>query len=127
MNVNGTFKTKDLQPFESPNLVQSTSATFMTIAAFRSTSRMSSIPASLLLLPAQRLPSHRPTEIGNHRLPVQETDDRWSLNNMKETHIRLLQAAGLASSEWQGGKGTLVANTQTRRSLTKVGEGGMYM
>ncbi|KAI0029910.1 hypothetical protein K488DRAFT_79910 [Vararia minispora EC-137] len=113
-----------LQPFGSPNLVHSTSAAFMAIAALRSLREDVAFPTSLLLLPSQHLERHRPTNIVPSLTPVHDTNDGWSAGLMSKAHYQLLQAAGQeTSAEWKDpGKRDLPS-----RRLDEVGESGMYM
>jgi|SRR5712671_915408 len=103
-------------PFSPPNLIQSTSAAFTSVAALP----LSQTEAILLLLPSQRTPIPRGDGISSS---PHTSEDIWSEAMMRQVHECLIVLSG-APVPWQGGT---VLLKQPERRRGDIGDGGMYL
>ena len=117
------FSSKDNKAdlFAPPNLIQSTSASFLSILSLRG------ILGTLILLPSPYMSPSRPRQISTsdfRRLDQDKVD--WSPTVMKTAQSLLFKALEEpVHNEWQ-----YVEDPHQDRSSkhrTQVGEGGMYM
>ncbi|EGN97147.1 hypothetical protein SERLA73DRAFT_183778 [Serpula lacrymans var. lacrymans S7.3] len=126
--------------FALPNLLQSTSASFLSILHFGAFSPSTSpssqpvkpapIPSTLLLLPNPQIPPPAPTQLAPSSASTLESPSLWSVDTMRAVHALLLGVLGQKVTPWEerdeettGGAGKDVA----KKKRGEVGEGGMYI
>ncbi|KAI0317539.1 hypothetical protein OF83DRAFT_127499 [Amylostereum chailletii] len=116
------------QPFEPPNLVQTTSASFVSIMRLASVSSgAGKASASLILLPSAHAPRPRPTELQRSLSSANDVDTEWSADVLREAHRALLEAGGDGTEHsWEASSGS-VTRTKEARVRGDIGEGGMYI
>ncbi|KIY66337.1 hypothetical protein CYLTODRAFT_377937 [Cylindrobasidium torrendii FP15055 ss-10] len=109
------------QLFSPPNLLTTTSASFLANAT---------VNATALLLPAARIPLPRPRKLEPSRLPTEEDAFLWPPDAMESAHRLLFLINGQtldADRKWVTKKGTSsYASTKAQRR-GDVGEGSMYI
>lgn len=116
------------QLFAPPNLLQSTSASFMALAALSSAESSGTLAASLILLPSPRIPPPAPATLAPSSFAELGSDDSpWSAETMQVASQALLAAAGdNATLTWESkGKSKESKASASRRG--DVGDGGMYI
>ncbi|KAF9527186.1 hypothetical protein CPB83DRAFT_856518 [Crepidotus variabilis] len=129
----GFLDKEGVQPFAPPNLIQSTSASFLSIASLPSSSDSN----TLLLLPSPRIPSHRPKQIEKNEFPSpgsdQDEDFEWSIDMLSKVHRLLFDAIGeqdVASRKvWKLAVRTDQAEAKEKspRKNVHIGDSGMYI
>ncbi|KAF5381793.1 hypothetical protein D9615_005508 [Tricholomella constricta] len=120
--VDPTIKSK-AEPFAPPNLIQSTSASLLSILStiYRLT------PGTLVLIPSPHIP-HPPPKVLEPSNFLQLSEDRfeWPDNVMNVAQDLLFTALGEElPPRWVQGKQHGVTNGSRKRS--EVGDGGMYI
>ncbi|KAH6905770.1 hypothetical protein BKA70DRAFT_1499864, partial [Coprinopsis sp. MPI-PUGE-AT-0042] len=116
-----------IPPFQPPNLIQETTASFLSLATFAT---FNSLQAIAILVPSSQTPVAPPKELlrSHIKVPV-EGEDHWTTSMLQDAHKYVFKVLGEESvSEWyvkdRGGHGVVPSSKQRR---TEVGEGGMYL
>ncbi|CAA7270769.1 unnamed protein product [Cyclocybe aegerita] len=109
------------EPFSPPNLIQSTSASFLSILSITNT------PATLILLPSPHIPHPPPKQISLSNISHLTYDDvEWPTNLINTAQSLLFKAVGENTDHaWKPLERTKREKTSKRN--TEVGEGGMYI
>ncbi|KAG2138452.1 uncharacterized protein EDB93DRAFT_1090736, partial [Suillus bovinus] len=122
------------QHFAPPNILQSTSAAFMSAMTIRSLLLSYQNNAVILLLPSPETPHTTPSKLlTNSRLSRASGDQAWSVEMMVEVDERLFGVVGAKrSGTWALGLGSTPAgstfcSSKKRQNLAEVGEGSMYI
>ena len=115
-----------MRPFSSPNLLQTTSAAYLTIAALPATA----IPASLILVPSPHIrplppSSLKPTDYD--ALTGADSTIEWPLDRLRSATSALFDAVGELGDQigWQAPDGKVRRVHAPRRG--DIGDGGMYI
>jgi hypothetical protein len=116
------FKDNEADLFKPPNLIQSTSASFLSILSLKG------ILGTLILLPTPYISHSRPRQISplSERLNQDKVD--WSPTVMKTVHsllFKALEGEPVHNNVWEHVQDPLQDKSTKHR--TQVGEGGMYM
>jgi len=117
-----------LQPFSPPNLIQSTSASFLSILSLPSLNQKSPTPGALILLPSAHIPPPPPNSITP--MNTSTLEDEWSAENVQAAQYALFAAVGeKCTIVWEGRKGRNDENDigSGKRKKGDLGEGGMYI
>ncbi|KAF5339579.1 hypothetical protein D9611_011454 [Ephemerocybe angulata] len=113
------------QPFQPPNLLQSTTAAFLLWLRLQEPP----VNATLLLLPSRQLPAPPPKTLLPTHIPgggSPDHEDAWPADTLTDVTRALLSIIGEESSfEWKAKGGDRIVPAPQRRS--EVGEGGMYL
>ncbi|KAG1810615.1 uncharacterized protein BJ212DRAFT_1377747 [Suillus subaureus] len=123
-----------LDPFQSfapPNILQSTSAAFMSAMNIRTLSSSHQSHAVILLLPSPGIPRTAPSKLSSSRLSRPSGDQAWSVEMMAEVDEKLF---GVVNAERSGtwalrsaAAGSAFGLSKKRQNLAEVGEGSMYI
>jgi len=108
--------------FKPPNLIQSTSASFLSILSLRG------ILGTLILLPTPYISLTRPRQISPSSERLNQDNVDWSPTIMKTVHsllFKALEGEPVHNNVWEHVQDPLQDKSTKRR--TQVGEGGMYM
>ncbi|KAF5310007.1 hypothetical protein D9619_010425 [Psilocybe cf. subviscida] len=127
-----------LQPFSPPNLQLGTSAAFISLSAFSSSS--SSAPkAVLVLLPSPHTPPSPPKTVPQADLSLLPQSGEnseaaeWSAETMNKAQDAMMAALGVKSEQkWEVRNSAKLGDGQAqagakRRAESQVGDGGMYI
>lgn len=111
--------------FEPPNLIQSTSASFLAILS------QSSVIGTLILLPSLCISAVRPIRVSpNNPSTFEQDEDEWSRELLNKVHRLLFQIIGedrvLQGKAWSLDKKGEIKNRVPRKK-TEIGYGGMYI
>jgi len=117
-----------IHPFAPPNLIQSTSASFLTILT------LASIVGTLILLPSPYIPAIRPIKLTlSESSAFRPEADQWSFELLDKVHRLLFQVIGenlvieeKAEKVWPLGKKEEIKEGVPRQN-TEIAEGGMYI
>ncbi|KAF8816419.1 hypothetical protein BYT27DRAFT_7183959 [Phlegmacium glaucopus] len=106
--------------FMPPNLIQATSASFLSILSVRG------IVGTLIVLPSPHIPLPRPKQISPSNLSrLNEDEVEWSPILMRTAQNLLFQALGEPThGTWEY---VDPRKDKTTKQRTEVGEGGMYL
>ncbi|KAF9652500.1 hypothetical protein BDM02DRAFT_3109034 [Thelephora ganbajun] len=113
---------KDFEPFNPPNLVQSTSAAFLAlISLVRQASPQSSTAVTLFLFPGPYRPLNQLDDLTSTVSSLNESDDLWSHRLTRSVH----EVLSGAKCEWNlNGKG---GSSYSREKRKPQVEGNMYI
>ena len=113
-----------IHPFAPPNLIQSTSASFLTILS------LASIVGTLILLPSPYIPAIRPIRLALSEFSFRPEADQWSFELLDKVHKVLFQVIGedlvTEVKAWPLGKKEEIKEGVPRKN-TEIAEGGMYI
>jgi hypothetical protein len=125
--LNFPVQDASIQLFEQPNLLQSTSAAILSIAALPPFAHTA---ATLLLLPSPQIPRTKPATLAHSSYDMISHDATpWLAEMMRAVSSGLLFSLGMQSEFiWKEN----VADSAATRSMrlnrrSDVGEGGMYI
>ncbi|KAG1717893.1 hypothetical protein EDB19DRAFT_1074764 [Suillus lakei] len=117
--------------FAPPNILQSTSAAFMSAINIRTLSSSHQNNAVILLLPSPEIPRAAPSKLSPNRLSRPSGDQAWPVEMMVEVNERLFEIVGAKrSGTWalRGmSAGSAFSVSKKRQNLAEVGEGSMYI
>lgn len=116
-------KVEDAQPFAPPNLIQSTSASFLGILSIA----QPPIEATLILLPSPHIPHPPPKEVSPSNISHLAQDDvEWPTQQVNLAQTLLFQGLGeTVDQAWKPVE--TVQKEKTPKRTTEIGEGGMYI
>lgn len=127
----GNISLNPFQNFAPPNILQSTSAAFMSAMNIRTLSSSYQSNAVILLLPLPEIPRTAPSKLSTSRLSRSSGDQAWSVEMMMEVDERLFGMVGAKRSGTWALRSTPAGNafdlSKKRQSLAEVGEGSMYI
>ncbi|KAG2124374.1 hypothetical protein DEU56DRAFT_827498 [Suillus clintonianus] len=117
--------------FAPPNILQSTSAAFMSAMNIRTLSSSRQYNAVILLLPSPEIPRTAPSKLSPSRLSRPSGDQAWPVETMVEVDEKLFEIVGAKrSGTWafrSMSGGSAFSLSKKRQNLAEVGEGGMYI
>ncbi|KAH7922729.1 hypothetical protein BV22DRAFT_1197200 [Leucogyrophana mollusca] len=117
-----------LQPFAPPNLVQSTSASFMTTLILRSLRNTSTTPGVLILLPSPHIPPLAPAGLTATKSLSPNNNGTWSALTMQLVQLSVCEIiCGNPNSSWEDEGLTSTHGGVLRKNLSELGEGSMYI
>ncbi|KAF9443435.1 hypothetical protein P691DRAFT_713297 [Macrolepiota fuliginosa MF-IS2] len=124
LSISAFDSNNEAQPFAPPNLVNTTSAAFLSLLSISNT------PGTLILLPTPNIlkPAPRTIEPSNFTHLTQDVTE-WSAAVMDQAQQLLFRAIGEPTyKHWElkGGPPTSPKSTAASRR-SEVGEGGMYL
>jgi hypothetical protein len=123
--------TTGIQPFAPPNLIQSTSASFLSILSLPSADREPSASGTLILLPSAHIPPPPPNTIAPTNISrLEDVSDGWPTQILQAAQQALFAAIGeKCNMIWEVQKGNKRDKEMTsgRRRDGDLGEGGMYI
>lgn len=127
----GNISLDPFQKFAPPNILQSTSAAFMSAMNIRTLSQSYQSNAVILLLPSPEIPRTAPSKLSITRLSRPSGDQVWSVEMMLEVDERLFKMLGVKrSSTWalrNMPAGCVFGLSKKRQNNAEVGEGSMYI
>jgi len=121
-----------LQPFSPPNLIQTTSAAFMSrqqlVAQTHQTSQRT-IDATLLVLPSPTIPRPRPSVPSQRNLTTTHDDENltWPSDILRNVHVAVFFVFGEQATLWQRKDASGRTRKIAARKRGDVGEGSMYI
>ncbi|KAG1883688.1 hypothetical protein F4604DRAFT_1735964 [Suillus subluteus] len=119
------------QSFAPPNILQSTSAAFMSAMNIRTLSLSHQSNAVILLLPSPEIPRTAPSKLSSSKLSRPSGDQAWSVEMMVEVDKKLFGVVDAKrSGTWalrSTPAGSAFGSSKKRRNLAEVGEGSMYI
>jgi hypothetical protein len=128
-------KTPNIEPFSPPNLIQTTSASFLSILSTRLAHPSTQDPnpsgtGTLILLPIAHIPPPPPSSIAPTSLSNldDESEARWKTKFVRQAQSVLFGALGEKGGEWEAlsdKSGDVEKPKIGRRG--DLGEGGMYI
>ncbi|KZP27712.1 hypothetical protein FIBSPDRAFT_780625 [Athelia psychrophila] len=115
------------EAYAPPNLVQSTSASFMSILAVTSTKE--SIAGTLFLVPAPHIPPPPPADITPTKSTLLDDDSGPALSTelISEAHRAIFATLGEDNKLWEGAGTGGRERERIARRRGDVGDGGMYI
>jgi hypothetical protein len=119
-----------LQPFSPPNLIQSTSASFLSVLSLPSPDQKLPISGMLILLPSGNIPPPPPSDIApTNTSRLEGNHEGWSAETVQAAQQALFAAVGeKCSMVWEGkGRKGLKDIGMGRRRKGDLGDGGMYI
>jgi len=127
-----SVQSSNVQPFSPPNLIQSTSASFLSIISILSSlssNLEASCTATLILLPTPHIPPPPPSSIAptNISSPDDNSEAVWEVCVIREAQKVLFGAVGEVVGEWEGGKAAGIGEKLKVGRRGDLGEGGMYI
>jgi hypothetical protein len=125
--LNFQLQDASIQLFEQPNLLQSTSAAILSIAALPPFTHMA---ATLLLLPSPQIPRAKPATLVHSSYDMISHDATpWPAEMMRAVSSGLLLSLGVQSEfTWKENVADAAATRSMRLNRrSDVGEGGMYI
>lgn len=129
----GNISLNPFQIFAPPNILQSTSAAFMSAMNIRTLSSTSSYKSNavILLLPLPEISRTAPSKLSTSRLSRPSRDQAWSVEMMMEVDERLFRMVGAKrSGTWalrSMPAGSAFGLSKKRQNFAEVGEGSMYI
>lgn len=127
----GNISLNSFQIFAPPNILQSTSAAFMSAMNIRTLSSSCQSNAVILLLPLPEIARTAPSKLSTNRLSRPSRDQAWSVEMMVEVDERLFRMVGAKrSNTWaleSMPAGSAFGLSKNRQNLAEVGEGSMYI
>jgi hypothetical protein len=123
-----SVQSPNVQPFSPPNLIQSTSASFLSIISTLS-SLSSNLEATLILLPTPHIPPPPPSSIAPTNISSLDDNSEavWEVCVIREAQKVLFGAVGEVVGEWEGGKAAGIGEKPKVGRRGDLGEGGMYI
>ncbi|KDQ52931.1 hypothetical protein JAAARDRAFT_162445 [Jaapia argillacea MUCL 33604] len=110
------------QPFDPPNMIQSTSASFMSILSIQK------VDGTLLLLPSFHVPAPHPAECSQYHLPTSNLSTRWPAHLLQIVQEQLTESVGEeCQMQWHPTAGSEKLTQVAAKRRGDVGEGGMYI
>ncbi|KAF8955389.1 hypothetical protein BDZ97DRAFT_1907691 [Flammula alnicola] len=118
---NTEFLDKEAELYSPPNLLQSTSASFLSILG------ISDVPGTLVLLPSPHIPQPSPKQISPSNFSHLAQDDvEWPAHLVNTAQKLVFHALGESTTRsWQPRDGGTKEKPPKR--TTEIGEGGMYI
>ncbi|KAG2038008.1 hypothetical protein BDR03DRAFT_919064 [Suillus americanus] len=123
-----------LDPFQSfapPNILQSTSAAFMSAMNIRTLSSSHQSNAVILLLPSPQIPRTAPSQLSSSRLSRPSGDQAWAVEMMVVVDKNLFGVVDAKrSGTWalrSTPAGSAFGLSKKKQNLAEVGEGSMYI
>lgn len=116
--------------FAPPNILQSTSAAFMSAMTIRSLSSSHQNNAVILFLPSPEIARAAPSKLSPSRLSRPLGDQAWPVEMMVEVDARLFEVVDAKRSGSWALKSTPAGNaslSKKRQNFAEIGEGGMYI
>lgn len=127
----GNISLNPFQIFAPPNILQSTSAAFMSAMNIRTLSSSYQSNAVILLLPLPEIARTAPSKLSTSRLSRPSRDQAWSVEMMVEVDERLFRMVGAKrSGTWalrSMPAGSAFGLSKKRQNFAEVGEGSMYI
>lgn len=119
-------QTPEIQPFTPPNLIQSTSASFLSLLSTAYSS--AAITGTLILLPSPHIPPPPPSNIAPTNFSsLDDQDQVWNASILQEAQNALFASVGeKADLTWEGAPGLYEKRSGASRK-GDLGEGGMYI
>jgi hypothetical protein len=119
-----TVQDASIVPFAPPNLLQSTSAAFLSLAALPP---HTGTAPTLLLVPAPTIPAPPPAQIEHTNVDFAH-GPQWPTDTMRAVSRALFAAAGVQARNfvWEDAA-TPVVQAKTKARRGDVGDGGMYI
>lgn len=119
------------QKFSPPNILQSTSAAFMSAMNTRALSYSHKINAIILLLPSPEIPRTTLSKLSTSRLSRPSGDQAWYVEMMVEVNEKLFGMVGAERSGTWALKSTPAGSafslSKKKQDLAELGEGSMYI
>ncbi|KAF7977536.1 hypothetical protein HWV62_3310 [Athelia sp. TMB] len=127
MLLNAHLQSPCVEPYAPPNLIQSTSASFMSILATQSA--QPSVNGTLILVPTPHIPPPPPADIAPTNLRLLDVDSTLGLSagTISDAHEAIFASLGEKTTSW---KGEGVGRSERERAAKRrgdVGDGGMYI
>lgn len=116
------FQTSGIQLFAPPNLIQSTSASFLSIAALIGISSKSQ--ATAFLLPSPNLPTRPPEIIVSDPSKLVDETDIWADQLLQQAHTSIVQSVGGKVEAWKSTGKKVTVKASSSRSVV---DGSMYI
>jgi len=114
--------TSGIQLFAPPNLIQSTSASFLSIAALIGISSKSQ--ATAFLLPSPNLPTRPPEIIVSDPSKLVDETDIWADQLLQQAHTSIVQSVGGKVEAWKSTGKKVTVKASSSRSVV---DGSMYI
>ncbi|KII85607.1 hypothetical protein PLICRDRAFT_44935 [Plicaturopsis crispa FD-325 SS-3] len=120
-------KLPHLTRLEPPNMISSTSASFLSILLLRSISESDNHHGTAIFLPSPHIPPPPPHDIAPTRLPPVDDDAAWPSDVVAASHRSLFQAIGETEPVvWERDQGRKSDHSASKKR-GDIGDGGMYI